>query len=208
MSTTNSIDLDHGTVSARLVAPGRARVVYTQPESAWGSDSPASIRDAAQRLLGVELAPLSGEWSRTEGDGEVAQDVEVLGAQEVECAYCGAMHTPPETVPALDDDAAWSALADDHDSNCEWVLTRAHRFDACLKIDQEYGPEAWWDAARATVKTQTPAVRALFERIEESGSSFSEVYCRAQDAKALVAWASKLPDWRAGDYTALIVEAD
>ena len=110
------------------------------------------------------------------------------------CAYCGAEHAPSSSVPALDDDAAWDELADHHDPHCEWVLTRAHRFDSVVKVDQEYGPDAWWQRARATVSTQTPAVSALFARIEER----EEAYCRAQDAEALVQWAETLPAWHDG----------
>jgi len=123
-------------------------------------------------------------------------DPQGLGSDEdaEACAYCGAEHAPSSSVPALDDDAAWDELADDHESHCEWVLTRAHRLDTVVKVDQEYGPDAWWRRARATVDTQTPAVSALFARIEER----EEAYCRAQDAEALVQWAETLPAWHDG----------
>lgn len=47
-----------------------------------------------------------------------------------ECIYCGATlcgDLPP--VPALGDDRAWTTLAADHASGCDWTRTRAHRID-------------------------------------------------------------------------------
>lgn len=45
-----------------------------------------------------------------------------------ECAYCRREVVAGE-VPDPDDDAAWEELADQHDDDCEWVATRAHRRD-------------------------------------------------------------------------------
>jgi ferredoxin len=44
------------------------------------------------------------------------------------CAYCHADVTadneqPP---PPVDDDRAWSELANEHAESCEWIATRAH----------------------------------------------------------------------------------
>ena len=50
-----------------------------------------------------------------------------------ECIYCGWTHQPdPATapVPRVDDDAAWSTLAETHATDCEWITTRAHRREA------------------------------------------------------------------------------
>lgn len=46
--------------------------------------------------------------------------------EEGACRSCGAPcdDSPP---PAEDDDAAWSALAEDHSLGCAWVATRANR---------------------------------------------------------------------------------
>lgn len=55
---------------------------------------------------------------------------EESGTATAECAYCDRTHTPSAAVPALGDDAAWKALAEDHDERCEWIATRAHRLDA------------------------------------------------------------------------------
>lgn len=123
---------------------------------------------------------------------------DAAGTAEVECAYCGATHTPPATVPALDDDAAWEALAEEHGEGCEWIATRAHRLDTRVIVDQENNAEAWWDAARADAGEQSPAVAALFARIDAATSSVHGVCCRAQDAEALIAWASDLPGWGEG----------
>lgn len=45
------------------------------------------------------------------------------------CAYCSSSvcHASDETVPDVDDDDAWGALAVDHATDCEWITTRAHR---------------------------------------------------------------------------------
>jgi hypothetical protein len=44
----------------------------------------------------------------------------------VECTYCGATDCT-DSVPDVTDDAAWAALASEHNYNCEWIITRAHR---------------------------------------------------------------------------------
>ena len=44
-----------------------------------------------------------------------------------ECAYCGYEAPYENIVPPADDDEAWSALAEDHADDCEWIETRAHR---------------------------------------------------------------------------------
>ena len=44
----------------------------------------------------------------------------------VECCYCQ-MTVRECPIPSPHDDAAWDALAGEHDSECEWVLSRAHR---------------------------------------------------------------------------------
>jgi hypothetical protein len=118
--------------------------------------------------------------------------------QAEECASCGATHVPPTEVPELGDDEAWEALAEDHADACEWIETRAHRFDTRVVVDQENGDEEWWDAASADAGKQSPAVAALFARIDASQASVHGVCCRAQDAEALVAWATDLPGWGDG----------
>jgi len=46
-----------------------------------------------------------------------------------ECIYCRAEVHDPDPVPDVDDDEAWAAIASDHEHDCEWVLTRAHRIE-------------------------------------------------------------------------------
>ena len=123
---------------------------------------------------------------------------DAAGTAEVECAYCGALPSHAPGVPALDDDASWEALAEEHGEECEWIATRAHRLDTRVIVDQDNNAEAWWDAARADAGEQSPAVAALFARIDAATSSVHGVCCRAQDAEALIAWASDLPGWGAG----------
>jgi hypothetical protein len=45
---------------------------------------------------------------------------------DVECIYCYSLTTPVD-VPTVGDDAMWDAIAGEHDTECEWVQTRAHR---------------------------------------------------------------------------------
>lgn len=49
----------------------------------------------------------------------------------VECAYCGrdVPGAEDDSVPAVDDDAAWAEIAAHHAADCEWALTRAHRIE-------------------------------------------------------------------------------
>ena len=49
----------------------------------------------------------------------------------VKCAYCF-VEQPDDydedaTVPSVHDEHAWGELAKTHDTECEWILTRAHR---------------------------------------------------------------------------------
>lgn len=46
------------------------------------------------------------------------------------CIYCNAECSHGDLVPEVSDDAAWDALSREHGSDCEWILTRAHRVDA------------------------------------------------------------------------------
>lgn len=57
-------------------------------------------------------------------------DIEAQEAEDTaECAYCGA-EGQHDDVPASDDSEGWAKIADTHDGNCDWVLTRAHRIAA------------------------------------------------------------------------------
>lgn len=116
----------------------------------------------------------------------------------IECIYCGASHIPTDHVPGIDDCEAWETLAADHATHCEWVETRAHRFDTRIVVDQENSADAWWDAAREAVSDASDAVADLFERIDAAAGDPAGVCCRSEDAAALVAWASELPGWDDG----------
>ena len=116
----------------------------------------------------------------------------------IECIYCNASHIPTDHVPAIDDDDAWETLADDHATHCEWVETRAHRFDARVVVDQENSAEEWWSTAREEVADATDAVAALFARIDAAAGDPAGVCCRSEDAEALIDWAADLPGWDDG----------
>lgn len=51
--------------------------------------------------------------------------------QDVECGYCGAvvLSDVDAPVPSIDDDAAWLDLTNEHNDDCEWTATRAHRVE-------------------------------------------------------------------------------
>lgn len=46
---------------------------------------------------------------------------------QAECAYCGRMVPDLDETPGVDDDDDWDVEATYHDSDCEWLVTRAHR---------------------------------------------------------------------------------
>ncbi|MDA0771073.1 MAG: hypothetical protein O2821_12765 [Chloroflexi bacterium] len=45
---------------------------------------------------------------------------------DLECAYCYNLGTSLD-VPDVADDDMWDILAGEHDPDCEWITTRAHR---------------------------------------------------------------------------------
>lgn len=49
--------------------------------------------------------------------------------ERTECAYCGHMVREHEAPPVTDNET-WDDIAPDHDEQCEWVVTRAHRIEA------------------------------------------------------------------------------
>lgn len=178
---------EHILDAVRAAFPGATVRPVNRGGRTSGTTRDGANLDAEVRAV-VTQAFDSFEWTGG-GDADSA---------EAECAYCGATHTPSAEVPALHDDAAWTALAAEHGTGCEWIATRAHRLDTRIVADQENGDETWWDAARADAEEQTPAVAALFARIDAATDDPSGVCCRAQDAEALIEWASTLPGWDDG----------
>lgn len=62
-----------------------------------------------------------------------------MNQMTTECAYCSRDVTAVDlTPPALHDDLAWENLATEHALGCEWVATRAHRFDDKEAAYQRY----------------------------------------------------------------------
>jgi hypothetical protein len=87
--------------------------------------------------------PAAGGWTQL-GDAEsawesfVAEDaiyphanvkIDERGQRIIGCADCGREHALTDGVPDADDDEAWGKLAAEHDNDCEWIATRAHRRD-------------------------------------------------------------------------------
>lgn len=74
------------------------------------------------------------KWLNTAPVEEIADWIprDAVYPQTVECIYCGAdVEAVDEDFqsPAVDDDEAWTALAAQHRLGCEWIVTRAHRFN-------------------------------------------------------------------------------
>lgn len=42
------------------------------------------------------------------------------------CVYCGSTIKDETIVPSLGDDVLWKIVATEHQSDCEWIQTRAH----------------------------------------------------------------------------------
>lgn len=56
-----------------------------------------------------------------------------------ECIYCG-REVPLVDVPGEAENTAWAQVAHDHATDCEWVLTRAHRLSSIeIVIKQRKG---------------------------------------------------------------------
>lgn len=81
-----------------------------------------AFREACERVMA------SREFA---GDADAATDyVWNNGRIQFEadtCIYCQRAVHDRTVVPAADDDETWSALSLEHDDDCEWVWTRAHR---------------------------------------------------------------------------------
>ncbi len=51
-------------------------------------------------------------------------------SKKIKCAYCGRSVIAPgenESPPGLFDNMAWTELSEDHEADCKWILTRAHK---------------------------------------------------------------------------------
>lgn len=86
------------------------RIVKRGYEAARGSNSRKEALWAAEKTAKARLAKAS----------------EITDAL-IECLYCGGLVPEREQVPQVDDDDEWSRLAQDHSSECEWIITRSHR---------------------------------------------------------------------------------
>ena len=69
-----------------------------------------------------------------------------LDENDNRCIYCGAAieSSAIELVPDVDDVEAWLALATQHNSDCEWVRTRAHREAEEDDYEAEEYDELYW----------------------------------------------------------------
>jgi hypothetical protein len=65
-------------------------------------------------------------------EGQRLQSIEdAHGADEGECIYCQSYIEAGDfaAVPDMDDGGEWSRLATQHQPDCEWIYTRAHRIN-------------------------------------------------------------------------------
>lgn len=78
-----------------------------------------------------------------------------MASQSERCAYCGREVRDAEYVPAVYDDFSWALEAEEHASDCEWVLTRAHRLE----------PDKLWvdpDGQSRMIEVHKPGGGAMF----------------------------------------------
>jgi hypothetical protein len=58
-----------------------------------------------------------------------------MATRHLACAYCHAeIPFVDQAPPAVDDDAAWARIAEQHGVGCEWIATRAHQLEGCRGI--------------------------------------------------------------------------
>lgn len=99
----------------------------TQYDSVRGAES---CVDALAAALGVD--PRTIAIVALDEDGRRVGGIVSGGThRQCECEYCGAdiVTNPDAAVPSLHDDEAWAELAEEHGSGCEWIATRAHRWE-------------------------------------------------------------------------------
>ena len=82
---------------------------------------------ATRKQLESEIAAAGINYDVNVPLAELREDVLLLIAEGHECLYCG--YECEDLCPPVDDDDAWSQVAMQHDDECEWVRTRAHRIN-------------------------------------------------------------------------------
>jgi hypothetical protein len=89
-----------------------------------------------------------------------------------ECAYCGA-DVLCEEPPPEDDEAAWARIAQEHDPDCEWVLTRAHRRRVQVLEEKEQDtPGRVW--VLVTVERGILADPCVFDDAEKAEAAYKK----------------------------------
>lgn len=117
-----------------------------------------------------------------DGEYEIVRDEDDSATDR--CAYCDATVTARESVPAIDDDSAWTALANEHSADCEWVRTRAHRTRSIV-VRRVSGAQTLAsesvqiDAAWAGAVEDHPDVAAVVRRLERAWRGETRVTERA-----------------------------
>ena len=63
---------------------------------------------------------------------DLAVDWAKEARRERTCIYCGVFEPNLRPVPDISDDSAWTERAEEHESGCEWIVTRAHRLEGAV----------------------------------------------------------------------------
>lgn len=122
--------------------PSRYLFAFPSGEASAGvvyDGAPVCSPECAQALRMQrerERRRMAGELAGEEGASAHDEALETS-----ECGYCGAPIAPDRRayVPAAWDSEAWGELAQEHNPDCEWIETRAHRMPAPEWIAGEEG---------------------------------------------------------------------
>ena len=102
-------------------APHPPHEVGGYTTTGWGDLSrfcPGTDYPLVALKLGDAMTPSYVQW-----DDDLKEREHFMTEQ---CIYCDSeLEHGPDDVPASDDDAAWNAIATQHQDSCEWVITRA-----------------------------------------------------------------------------------
>lgn len=138
----------------------RDAIVAGDTECQW------EVRDvrALAQDIGLGSLDVDAQWDAIRAAYEAAAEEyreEQCDDDEVECAYCGRSQVPPSAVPALDDDHAWANMAGDHDDECEWIRTRAHRVEIVRVFQGDYdaSDDGWANDAYSILRDSGVWVR-------------------------------------------------
>ena len=62
-------------------------------------------------------------------DDKIEIIVDLFAPEDIICLDCDSDRITSDEVPPADYDAAWTAMATEHNTDCEWIQSRAHRIN-------------------------------------------------------------------------------